>query len=65
MDTPTNTADHRDVLPKLVTIPQKQHKRDEYITNVLTEIETDYSFRFFFKDKVDRAARPSSRKPAS
>ncbi|HVU25695.1 MAG TPA: hypothetical protein VHE13_16310 [Opitutus sp.] len=52
------TADHRDIRPDLVPSDRPGTSAMEYVADDLTEDGHDYSFRFFFKDKV--AARTAS-----
>lgn len=52
VDTPHITADHRDVSPRLVPSDRPGTSAMEYVTRELTEKEPDYSFRFFFKNKI-------------
>jgi hypothetical protein len=52
VDTPKITADHRDVLPNVVPSDRPGTSAMEYVTHELTEKAPDYSFRFFFKNKI-------------
>lgn len=46
------TADHRDVRPDLVPSDRPGTSAMAFVTRDLDEPEHDYSFRFFFKDKI-------------
>ncbi len=51
-DTAKITADHRDVLPEIVPSDRPGTSAMALVTTDLAEKEHDYSFRFFFKDKI-------------